>query len=99
MGLFGQLKEIGCNAEIRETVLGHVQRGGTPIAYDRILASIFGVKAFELVLEGKFGQMVSFRNNQVTAVSLEEATTGSSFVNKDSYIVQAARGLGIGFGD
>lgn len=94
-----QLKESGCMAEIRETVLGHVQRGGTPIAYDRILASLFGVKAFELVLEGKFGQMVAFKNNHITSVSLEEATKEISFVDKSSYLVQAARGLGIGFGD
>ncbi len=94
-----QLKDIGCLAEIRETVLGHVQRGGTPIAYDRVLASLYGVKAFELVLEGRFGQMVAFKNNNITSVSLEEATKENSFVDKNSYIVQAARGLGIGFGD
>ncbi|HLZ15467.1 MAG TPA: ATP-dependent 6-phosphofructokinase, partial [Cyclobacteriaceae bacterium] len=46
-----QLKDAGCKAEIRETVLGHVQRGGTPSAFDRVLASAFGVKAFELALE------------------------------------------------
>lgn len=94
-----QLKAAGCQSEIRETVLGHVQRGGTPTAYDRVLASSFGVKAFELVLEKKFGHMVSYRNNSITSVSLGEATTGSNFVNKDSYLVQAARGLGISFGD
>jgi ATP-dependent phosphofructokinase / diphosphate-dependent phosphofructokinase len=94
-----QLKDAGCKAEIRETVLGHVQRGGTPVAYDRILATLYGVKAFELVLEKKFGQMVAFRNNTVTAVSLEEATKDYNFVGKDSYVVQAAKGLGISFGD
>src|SRR5690606_11344592 len=44
-----QLKDAGCQMEIRETVLGHVQRGGTPVAYDRILATLYGVKAFQLV--------------------------------------------------
>jgi 6-phosphofructokinase 1 len=97
--LSADLKTAGCTAEIRETVLGHVQRGGTPIAYDRILATLFGVKAFELVLEGRFGRMVSYRNNEVTSVSLEEATREYNFVDKDSFLVRAARGLGISFGD
>lgn len=94
-----QLKDAGCQAEIRETVLGHVQRGGTPVAYDRILATLFGVKAFELVKEGNFGQMVAFRNNEITSVSLEEATKDYNIVKKDAYLVQAAKGLGISFGD
>lgn len=94
-----QLKDAGCKAEIRETVLGHTQRGGTPVAFDRVLASLFGVKAFELVLEKKFGQMVTLHNNTISSVSLEEATKEMSFVNKDSYLVKAARGLGISFGD
>ncbi len=94
-----QLKDAGFKAEIRETVLGHVQRGGTPSAFDRVLASMFGVKAFELVLEKSFGRMVALKNNSITSVSLEEATKESNFVKKDSYIVSAAKGLGISFGD
>jgi 6-phosphofructokinase 1 len=94
-----QLKDAGCKAEIRETVLGHVQRGGTPVAYDRVLATLFGVKAFELVLANDFGKMVSFRNNAITAVTLEEATSSYHVVEKDSYLVQAAKGLNISFGD
>lgn len=94
-----QLKDAGCTAEIRETVLGHVQRGGSPVAFDRILATLFGVKAFELVLEKNFGRMVAFRNNSITSVTLDEATKEYNIVNKDSYLVQAAKGLGISFGD
>lgn len=94
-----QLKDAGCRAEIRETVLGHVQRGGTPIAFDRVLASLFGVKAFELALEKKFGRMVAYKNNEITSVSLEEATQEYNFLKKDSFLVQAAKGLGINFGD
>jgi 6-phosphofructokinase 1 len=94
-----QLKDAGCKAEIRETVLGHVQRGGSPVAYDRILATLFGVKAFELVLEGKFGYMVANKNNSISAVTLEEATRDYNFVSKDAYLVQAAKGLGMSFGD
>lgn len=94
-----QLKDAGCKAEIRETVLGHVQRGGVPIAFDRVLATLFGVKAFELVLEKKFGQMVAFKNNSYTSVTLEEATREYHTVKPDSYLVQAAKGLSISFGD
>lgn len=94
-----QLKDAGCKAEIRETVLGHVQRGGSPVAFDRVLASLLGVKAFEMALTKQFGQMVSFKNNTVTAVTLEEATRECHLVDPGSYLVHAARGLGISFGD
>lgn len=94
-----QLKKAGCTAEIRETVLGHVQRGGSPSAFDRVLASLFGVKAFELVLEGNFGRMVALKNNQITSVTLEEATREYNVVSKGGPLVKAAKGLGIIFGD
>jgi 6-phosphofructokinase 1 len=94
-----QLKEAGCQAEIRETVLGHIQRGGTPTAFDRVLASLFGVKAMELVIHGEFGKMVALKNNTITYVSLEEATREYNVVHRDSYLVKAAKGLGISLGD
>jgi len=94
-----QLKEAGCKADIRETVLGHVQRGGSPVSFDRVLATLFGVKAFELILEGKFGHMVAYRNNGISSVTLEEATKDYNVVKTDSYLVHAAKGLGISFGD
>ncbi len=94
-----QLKEAGCKAEIRETVLGHVQRGGSPTAFDRVLASLLGVRAFELVLEKKFGRMVTYKNNDIADVSLKEATRASKFVDKDSFLVKAAKGMHISFGD
>ncbi|MDH4057859.1 MAG: ATP-dependent 6-phosphofructokinase [Cyclobacteriaceae bacterium] len=94
-----QLKDAGCKAEIRETILGHTQRGGTPTAFDRVLASLFGVKAMELVIHGEFGKMVALKNNSISYVSLEEATREYNFVNKDSFLVKAAKGLGISFGD
>lgn len=94
-----QLKDAGCKAEIRETVLGHVQRGGTPVAFDRVLATLFGVKAMELAINGEFGKMVAYRNNTISYVSFEEATRQQSLVKKSSFLVQAAKGLGISFGD
>lgn len=94
-----QLKDAGCKADIRETVLGHIQRGGTPIAFDRVLATMFGVKAFEMILEGKFGEMVAYRNNDICSVSLEEAVSQYNYVKTDSFVVNTARGVGISFGD
>lgn len=94
-----QLKDAGCKAEIRETILGHVQRGGTPIASDRILATLFGVKAFEMVLEKDFGKMVSYRGNQITTAFLKEATETYNYVDKNDFLVSAAKGIGISFGD
>lgn len=94
-----QLKDAGCQAEIREAVLGHVQRGGTPIAFDRILATLFGVKAFEMVLDREFGHMVCYRGSKICTVLLKEATSTYNFVDKDSYLIKAARGVGISFGD
>jgi phosphofructokinase-like protein len=94
-----QLREAGCTADIRETVLGHVQRGGTPIAFDRVLATLFGVKAFELVLNQSFGKMVSYRNNTITAVALEEAIAKTNAVDPTGELIASAKGLGIIFGD
>jgi 6-phosphofructokinase 1 len=60
---------------------------------------LFGVKAFELALEKNFGRMVALKNNTITSVTLEEATREYNFLKKDSYLVKAAKGLGISFGD
>ena len=60
-----ELKEAGCQVDMRETVLGHTQRGGTPIAFDRILATLFGVKASELILNRQYGRMVVTRSNAI----------------------------------
>jgi len=94
-----QLKKAGCVGDIRETVLGHVQRGGSPIAFDRVLATSFGVCAFELILEKKYGRMLVFKNNTISSVSLEEATKSTSLVDKTSLLVKVAEGLGISFGE
>ncbi len=94
-----QLKEIGFKHDIREMVLGHLQRGGGPNAFDRVLATQFGVKSMEMAIEGEFGKMVAFKNNDIVTVSLKAATEAYNFVKTDSYLVKAARGVGISFGD
>ena len=97
--LVNDLKAIGFEADMRETVLGHLQRGGIPIAYDRILATQFGVKAFEMVLEGKFGEMVAYRHPNIISVPFHEAIDSPNFVDPNCDLVKTAKGVGIGFGD
>ncbi|GAB1366778.1 6-phosphofructokinase [Candidatus Cloacimonadaceae bacterium] len=94
-----ELKSAGCSIDIRETILGHLQRGGRPNAFDRILASQFGVKAFEMVLEGKWGHMVAYRHPNIVAVPIAEAIQNYNLVDVDSDLVRTARGLGISLGD
>jgi len=94
-----QMKEAGCKAEIRETILGHIQRGGTPIAFDRILATLFGVKAFEMVMNGEYGRMVTYKNNDISTASLTDAVKAYNYVDTNGTLVNAARGIGISFGD
>lgn len=94
-----ELKNEGVEADIRTTVLGHIQRGGIPCAYDRILATQFGVKAFEMVLEKKFGHMVSYRHPGVVSVPLKEAIGGQNLVSPEHALVKTAKGIGINFGD
>jgi 6-phosphofructokinase 1 len=96
--LMNELKEAGCEHSIRTTVLGHLQRGGIPTAYDRVLATQFGVKAFEMVLNKEFGRMVSYRHPNITSVSLEEALSRPNLVESDTALMKTARGIGIHFG-
>jgi 6-phosphofructokinase 1 len=76
--------------ETRVTVLGHVQRGGTPAPRDRVLATRFGLKAADLVEAGDFGKMAALRGDDVIAVSLDEATEKLKTVPDDWYEVARA---------
>jgi 6-phosphofructokinase 1 len=69
----GAQVEAKTGIETRVTVLGHIQRGGTPTAYDRVLATRFGLKAVELVREKQFGLMASLRGTEIVAVPIDEA--------------------------
>jgi len=81
----GSLIEQRTGYETRVTVLGHLQRGGSPTAFDRILGTRFGVKAVELALEGKFGYMASLQGTQVVGVPIEQATGTLKTVDKELY--------------
>jgi ATP-dependent phosphofructokinase / diphosphate-dependent phosphofructokinase len=85
--------------EIRVTVLGHVQRGGSPTLFDRILGTRLGVAATDLVGDGQFGRMVCLKAGKMASVSLDEALEKMKFIDPSSEIVHAARCVGITFGD
>lgn len=97
--LAAELKAASVEHDIRYTILGHLQRGGTPVAFDRVLASEFGVRAMEFVLEGRFGQMVAYHHPDVVGIPLEEAVREQNLVGTDNRLVHTAKGLGIAFGD
>lgn len=99
MRLMHELKEAGCEEDIRTTILGHLQRGGVPYAYDRVLATQFGVKAFEMVLEGIFGQMVAYKHPEIVSVPIKEAIATYNIIKPDDQLLKTARGIGISLGD
>lgn len=85
--------------ETRSLVLGHLQRGGRPIAFDRILSLLFGTAAIDLAERGRFGCMVALDPPTVTAVPLADAVRAIKTVPVDGDMVRAARAMGISFGD
>ena len=85
--------------EIRITVPGHTQRGGSPCAYDRVISSRLGAAAAELILEGKFGYMVGFRGDNIVPVPLEEVAGKLKYVDPEAEIIRQTKSLGISFGD
>jgi len=86
-------------AQTRVTVLGHVQRGGTPSPRDRLFASAFGVHAVDLVAAGKFDRMVAWVSRDCIDVPLAEVVARTHPVDSEGAIVRTARGLGIYIGD
>lgn len=86
------------DVEMRSVVLGHLQRGGSPIAYDRILATRFGVGAAHLVEQGRWGEMVRLRHDVIDGVPLAEATAEVRAVSLDDPLLAVARDVGITLG-
>lgn len=85
--------------EIRVTVLGHVQRGGSPIAFDRLLATRYGKAAMDLVARNEFGCMTALQAGEIVAVPIRNAVSGLKLVDPEGELVRTALGLGISFGD
>lgn len=85
--------------EIRITVPGHTQRGGSPCPYDRVISSRLGAQAAELIKQGKFGYMVGIQNNEIVPVPLSEVAGKLKMVDPGCSVVKEAKNLGICFGD
>ncbi|MEO0415622.1 MAG: 6-phosphofructokinase, partial [Verrucomicrobiota bacterium] len=85
--------------DTRSVTLGHLQRGGTPTSWDRVLATRFGVKAVKMIEDGEFGRMVSYQQYHVGSVSIEEAVEKLNVVDPQGEVVEAAKAVGICFGD
>ena len=87
------------DAETRVTVLGHVQRGGTPSMRDRVIASAFGVYAVDLIAQGKLGRMVAWQHGQVVDVPITDVAGVTRAIDPYGTLAQTARGLGIYIGE
>ena len=98
--LAGDLEKVIKDHEVRCTVLGHIQRGGNTSTYDRILSTRYGVAAVELMIDGKFGEMVCLKGNAISSDSLENVIgQKTKNVNIDGELVQVAKKIGITFAE
>ena len=93
-----QLQEL-TGKETRSVVLGHLQRGGAPTSFDRTLATRFGGKAVQMLLDGEFDKMVAFAPPDIIGVPLADVVGKTRCVPPDSDVVATARALGVTFGD
>ncbi|MEZ5104402.1 MAG: ATP-dependent 6-phosphofructokinase [Draconibacterium sp.] len=85
--------------ETRETVLGYIQRGGSPSPMDRILATRYGAYATQCIVDGNFGTMVALKDNELTTIPLEEVGGKLRLVEPNLGLIQKARKMGVSFGD
>jgi len=97
--LIGNLIARGSNKDVRVSVLGHIQRGGSPSPFDRILATRFGVAAVDLIAAGGFGMMVALHGDSIISVDVAHAIGHLKSVDPAGELVRAARAIGISFGD
>ena len=93
-------KKISDNTELetRYTVLGHLQRGGSPTPYDRILSTRFGTYAIELAIKKKYGRMVALKGSDITSVKIEEAIRKQKLVTRTNQTLKTAVAVGVSFG-
>lgn len=85
--------------DTRTVILGHLQRGGPPTTFDRVLATQFGAHAVRLIVQEKFGEMVCYHPPHIASVPISDAVNQLSIVDVHGSAVQAARALGVSFGD
>jgi len=93
------LERVVKDHEIRSTVLGHLQRGGNASSFDRLLSTRYGVAAIDLINEGKFGNMVCLKGNEISYDALENVIGQTKNVDPNGDIVRVARSIGISFGE
>jgi 6-phosphofructokinase 1 len=86
-------------SEVRATVLGHVQRGGVPTPFDRVLATQFGNRAAQLVMDGRFNRMVTMQGGELGCIALADVAHQNRRVPLDHPLLQAARQIGVALGD
>ncbi|HWK30701.1 MAG TPA: 6-phosphofructokinase, partial [Terriglobales bacterium] len=97
--LIGECIGLMTRREVRVTVLGHIQRGGSPSPFDRILSTRFGVAAVELIAQGGFGRMVTLAKGEMSSCPIEDAVGKLKTVDPNGELVRMARAIGICFGD
>jgi 6-phosphofructokinase 1 len=97
--VLGEQIEQRTGLETRAGVMGHLQRGGSPSASDRILATRLGTQTVELLVKGEFGRMVGVRCGELVAVPLDEVARGHRLVPPDHPMIHSARSVGVSFGD
>ena len=97
--VLGSQIEQATGLETRTVVMGHLQRGGTPTPFDRVLATRLGTKAVEMMKDKEYGYMVGIQNNLLVEVPLEEVAKGRKLVPLNDPLIQAARSVGTCFGD
>jgi phosphofructokinase-like protein len=97
--VIGNAIALFSHKEVRVSVLGHIQRGGSPTPFDRVLATRFGVAAVDLIAKGDFGKMVCLRSQRIETVEFAKAIGRLKTVKPHGELVAAARAIGICFGD
>ena len=85
--------------EIRVTIPGHTQRGGSPCPYDRVLSTRFGAAAAEMIMQGDYGKLVGIKNGEIVRIPLSEVAGKLKTVDPDASIIKEAKAVGISFGD
>jgi len=97
--MVGDAIALMAKKDVRVSILGHIQRGGSPSPYDRVLATRFGVAAVDLIAAGHFGKMVCLQQESIRSVNIIDAVGKLKTVDPNGEIVRAARAIGIAFGD
>jgi 6-phosphofructokinase 1 len=85
--------------ESRATILGHIQRGGSPCGFDRLLSRSLGSHAANLFIKGEFGHMVTYKSGHVSQCKIEDAISHIKRIRKDNALIKTAKGMGVSFGD